>query len=325
MKTVVITGGIGSGKSYVAELFAKRGIPVYDSDSRAKMLYAEVPGLMDKVEDAFGTRDLRKVASVVFEDKAKLAELESLVHPEVYADFERWKERQKNAPFALFESAIILDRKYPENFADAFIYVDAPLETRISRAMKRDSASREHIMDVISSQNMSPDDNRIDYIIDNNSSFSMEDLEKQIDKILKDMKTNLSKTLSVTGHGGLYTYLAQSRSGVIVESLEDKKRSQFSLSSKMTSLEDISIYTDEGEIKLREVFTKIGEYLKGAKAPSSKSDPAILKDLFENVLPTYDRDRFYVSHMKKVVDWYNCLVEYASLDFVNPEEESQAE
>ena len=67
------------------------------------------------------------------------------------------------------------------------------------------------------------------------------------------------------------------------------------------------------------------EYLGEKDAPSSKSDANTLKDLFENVLPDYDRDRFYVSHMKKVVEWYNALKNYASLDFVNPEEEEAAE
>ena len=63
------------------------------------------------------------------------------------------------------------------------------------------------------------------------------------------------------------------------------------------------------------------EVLGDADAPSSKSSPEELKALFEKALPTYDRDRFYVSHMKKVVEWYNALKNHASLDFVNPEEE----
>ena len=62
------------------------------------------------------------------------------------------------------------------------------------------------------------------------------------------------------------------------------------------------------------------EYLGENDAPSSKSSAEVLKELFENVLPDYDRDRFYVSHMKKVVDWYSCLKNYASLDFVQDEE-----
>lgn len=138
------------------------------------------------------------------------------------------------------------------------------------------------------------------------------------------MKTNLAKILSISGQPGLYLYIAQARSGAIVESLSDKKRSCFGLTSKMTTLADISIYTTEGEMKLSEVFLKLHEALQGGEAPSSKSTPETLKALFEKAVPDYDADRFYVSHMKKVVDWYNCLHKYASFDFENPDEE-QAE
>jgi hypothetical protein len=89
----------------------------------------------------------------------------------------------------------------------------------------------------------------------------------------------------------------------------------------VTSLADISIYTDEEEVKLQQVFLNLKEVLGDADAPTSKAKPEELKALFENALPTYDRDRFYVSHMKKVVDWYNVLKNHASLDFVEPESE----
>lgn len=136
------------------------------------------------------------------------------------------------------------------------------------------------------------------------------------------MKTDLSKILAVSGQSGLFLYVSQARSGAIVEALSDKKRSTVGMTSKLTSLADISIYTDDEEVKLQQVFLNMKEVLGDAEAPSPKSDPKELKALFEKALPTYDRDRFYVSHMKKVVDWYNNLKKYASLDFVNPEEES---
>ena len=93
------------------------------------------------------------------------------------------------------------------------------------------------------------------------------------------------------------------------------------MNARMTSLADISIYTDEEEVKLQDVFEKMHAHLGENDAPSAKSDAKVLKALFEEALPTYDRDRFYVSHMKKVVEWYNALKNFASLDFVNPEEE----
>lgn len=135
------------------------------------------------------------------------------------------------------------------------------------------------------------------------------------------MKTDLARTLSVNGQHGLFTYIAQARGGVIAESLEDKKRTFFDARSRITTLEDISIYTAEGEVKLREVFLKLKEALAGAEAPDAKKASAEeLKALFEKALPDYDRDRFYVSHMKKVVEWYRFLAAYASLDFMTDED-----
>ena len=136
------------------------------------------------------------------------------------------------------------------------------------------------------------------------------------------MKTDLTKILTISGQSGLFMYLSQSRNGVIVESLADKKRSCFGMKSKVTTLEDISIYTEEGEVKLREVFLKMKDVLGEESAPSAKSPDGELSSFFAKALPDYDRDRFHVSHMKKVVSWYNILKEHASLEFETGEEES---
>ena len=139
------------------------------------------------------------------------------------------------------------------------------------------------------------------------------------------MKTDLTKILAVSGQSGLFLYISATRTGAVVEALADKKRSSVSATSKITSLADISIYTDDEEVKLQQVFLNMKEVLGDAVAPSAKSNPEDLKALFEKALPTYDRDRFYVSHMKKVVEWYNALKKYASLDFVEPEEAAEQE
>ena len=142
------------------------------------------------------------------------------------------------------------------------------------------------------------------------------------------MKTDLTKTLSVSGQHGLFHYIAQSRSGAIVEAFSDKKRTLFDFKSKITTLADISIYTEEGEMKLQQVFEKLHEVLGDAEAPTSKAAPEELKALFAKAVPDYDADRFYVSHMKKVVDWYNEITRFASLEFTDPEaaeEETPAE
>lgn len=138
------------------------------------------------------------------------------------------------------------------------------------------------------------------------------------------MKTDLTKILSIPGQGGLFRYIAQAKNGAIVESLANRKRSSFGASSRISALSDISIYTDDGEAKLQEVFLKMKDVLGDADAPSAKASPEDLKAFFAKALPDYDRDRFYVSHMKKVVSWYNCLKQYASLDFENPGDEDAA-
>ena len=137
------------------------------------------------------------------------------------------------------------------------------------------------------------------------------------------MKTDLSKILAISGQSGLFLYVSQARNGAIVEALSDKKRTSVGMTNKITSLADISIYTYDEEVKLQQVFLNMKEVLGDADAPSAKSKPEELKALFEKALPDYDRDRFYVSHMKKVVEWYNALKNYASLDFVEQEEAEQ--
>lgn len=136
------------------------------------------------------------------------------------------------------------------------------------------------------------------------------------------MKTDLARILSVSGQHGLFNYIAQARNGAIVEALSDKRRTCFDMKSRITTLADISIYTSEGEMKLQEVFQKLHDTLGEADAPTSKASADELKALFLKAIPNYDGDRFYVSHMKKVVDWYNELKNFASLDF---EEDNEGE
>ena len=134
------------------------------------------------------------------------------------------------------------------------------------------------------------------------------------------MKTDLARTLSGRGHHGLFNYIAQSRTGAICEAFEDKKRTNFAANAGITTLEDISIYTSEGEMKLKDVFEAMHKTLGEELAPSPKAAPEELKALFAKAVPNYDADRFYVSHMKKVVEWYNALKQYASLDFMTDED-----
>ena len=139
------------------------------------------------------------------------------------------------------------------------------------------------------------------------------------------MKTDLSKILSVSGQHGLFNYIAQARNGAIVEALSDGRRTIFDLKSRITSLADISIYTEEEEVKLQKVFEQMHDVLGDAEAPDAKAPADALRALFAKALPNYDETRFYVSHMKKVVEWYNELKKHASLDFVQEDEAAEEE
>ena len=139
---------------------------------------------------------------------------------------------------------------------------------------------------------------------------------------METKKTDLSKILAVNGKHGLYRFLALSRgNAVIAEALEDGHRTVFDAHNRVTTLADICIFTAEGELKLKEVFLKLKETLAGKEAPSAK-DAAAVKALFDKAVPDYDADRFYASHMKKIIEWYGELARFASLDF---EEEEAAE
>ena len=134
------------------------------------------------------------------------------------------------------------------------------------------------------------------------------------------MQTDLARILAVSGQHGLFRYIAQARNGAIGENLASGQRKVFSTSSRISSLADIAIYTSEGELKLDQVFLALKEALAGADAPSPKASEQELVALFRKAIPDYDADRFYVSHMRKVVDWYDQIAKYASFDFVKEED-----
>ncbi len=118
----------------------------------------------------------------------------------------------------------------------------------------------------------------------------------------------LKEILAISGQPGLYKYVAQSARGVIVESLIDGKRMNAAASAKVSTLTEISMFTEGEDIALADVFTKIYEHTKGEAAISHKESPEKIKAEFAAVLPEYDRDRVHVSDMKKCFAWFNILV-----------------
>lgn len=118
--------------------------------------------------------------------------------------------------------------------------------------------------------------------------------------ILKDI-------LAISGEPGLFKFIAQGKNAIIIEHLETKKRSSAYGSAKVSSLEDIAIFTEKEDLPLGKVFDLIFEKENGGPAIDSKSDPVKLKTWFEVLLPDYSRDKVYVSDIKKVAQWYNLL------------------
>lgn len=134
----------------------------------------------------------------------------------------------------------------------------------------------------------------------------------------------LEKILSVAGKPGLYKLITQTRTGFVAESLLDGKRITVSLRSSVSVLSEIAIYTLKEEVPLRDVFKKIQEKENGGKTSIGHKEEKIkLEEYFFEVLPNYDEDRVYVSDIKKVIQWYNILVDNDITDFSSEEVENE--
>ncbi len=130
----------------------------------------------------------------------------------------------------------------------------------------------------------------------------------------------LKGILSISGHSGLFKLVAESKNNIIVESLETSKRMPVYSTVKVSALEDIAIYTESGDLPLKDVLKAIYDQENGGNAISPKSSANELKKYFETVVPEFDKDRVYVSDIKKVLLWYNTLNEMNLLDFSDSEE-----
>jgi dephospho-CoA kinase len=195
MILIGLTGGIGSGKSTVAGLFRTLGIPVYDSDHRAKELMQSDIQVRQKIvalfgKEAYTSNDVlnRKwIASTVFNNADLLGLLNEIVHPAVYLDLLKWmdEESQRQSPYLIQESAIIFEENLSKRM-NRIILVVAPEDVRIDRVMKRDGISREAILDRINNQ--WPDTEKIpmaDFIIYNDGNRSLIDQVTDIDRMIR--------------------------------------------------------------------------------------------------------------------------------------------
>ena len=123
------------------------------------------------------------------------------------------------------------------------------------------------------------------------------------------------KILSISGKPGLYELKSQTRTGVVAQSLVDGKKIQVNLRNDISILSEISIYTYEDEISLKDVFQRIFEETKGEKSIDHKSSKAELEKYFRGILPEYDEERVYQSHIKKIIQWFNILIDNNFTDF----------
>ena len=202
MKTVILTGGIGSGKSAVCTCLKARGVPVYDSDSRTKSLYDRNPALVRRLEAVLGTGlrteeghlDRRKLAGIIFADPEKKAAVEAVVHPAVLEDFRRWKRWQRPkgwtygpVPFVILESAIILSCPVFDGVGDRTVLVDAPEEVRLARAVARDGSAPEAVLRRIRQQHF--DLSRVDAVLRNDG--PLDELPGETDRVFLNLFLSL--------------------------------------------------------------------------------------------------------------------------------------
>jgi len=134
---------------------------------------------------------------------------------------------------------------------------------------------------------------------------------------------DLSKILSISGKPGLFKVVSQAKNAVIVESLIDKRRFPAFGHEKISSLEEISVFTTGEDMPLKDVFKAIHGKLEGKQAIDPKSDNDTLKKFFLEMVPGFDQEKVYLSDIRKMMGWYNLLNELKMLDFSEPEEKKE--
>lgn len=187
-KIIGLTGGIGSGKTTIANHFIALGIPVYIADEAGrKMMQSQE--ILDRIKEKFGVSvfeenqlNRAKLAEIVFNSPEKLKQLNAIVHPAVKNDFKHWLEEHQEFPLVIYEAAILFESGNYKNF-DFIITVIAPFETRIERVIQRDKTTRDQVLKRMDVQ--WTDEQRIsksDFIIEN---IDSEIAKMKVEEILK--------------------------------------------------------------------------------------------------------------------------------------------
>jgi len=193
MISIAITGGIGSGKSYVSNLLEERGIPIYNADNESKRLTVSDEeirkGLVALVGEQVyfddGTLNKSLLASYLFASSEHATQVNAIIHPRVKADFRRWLEEHEDYEIVGLESAILYESGF-DDVVDAVVAVYAPESLRLERAMKRDGATEAQIRARMSAQmNEEEKRNKADYVVLNDGSAC---LQKQLDALIYQIK-----------------------------------------------------------------------------------------------------------------------------------------
>lgn len=202
MKVMVVTGGIGSGKSLVCRILnASYGYPVYEADAKVKELYASKPVLLDAIEAAIGmtVRDAdgkfspRMLAAAIFTDREALEKVETVVFPALKEDFAAFAALHSDKEYVVFESATVLEKRQFDGFGDVTVLVDAPFEVRLERAVARDGMPREKVLERMANQKLMNElsnggkDSRIGYVIVNDG------MAAEVGEKVAEMLKKLSK------------------------------------------------------------------------------------------------------------------------------------
>lgn len=200
MIVIGVTGGIGCGKSYVSAKMQLRGIPVYDSDSRAKLLTATDPAIKEALTELVGptlycpcgcgVMQKEVLSQFIFGKPENMAKVNAIIHPRVRADFKHWTDGLSGKDFCILESAILFESGF-ESEADFTVCVDAPLSLRIKRCVKRDNTTEQAVVARINSQ-MDQEEKcrRADFVIVNDD---VQSLEPQIDALIEKCKETFNK------------------------------------------------------------------------------------------------------------------------------------
>ncbi|MDR0421794.1 MAG: dephospho-CoA kinase [Proteiniphilum sp.] len=180
MIRIGVTGGIGSGKSVVSEIFRLHGIPLYNADREAKALNDSSPRIREQLSRLFGEDlyaggrlDRKKLASLIFYDDRKLNAVNVIIHPELAHHFAGWCRQRERFPMTVLDAALLFESGF-HRLVDRTVTVHAPEELRIDRVMRRDGMTRDAVMARINSQ--WPEEEkmrRADYLICNDSSHSL--------------------------------------------------------------------------------------------------------------------------------------------------------